>query len=82
MVFDKQNGRVYVAGGEGYVGVFQEDDPDHYSELARIPSASSAKTAILVPSLGELILAVSPRRGQDQRGHPALRRRAAARLEN
>jgi DNA-binding beta-propeller fold protein YncE len=71
VVFDARNGRVYVAGGEGYVGVFQEDDPDHYSELARIPSATGAKTAILVPSLNELILAVSP--GEAKTGAGILR---------
>ena len=71
VVFDKENGRIYVAGGEGYVGVFQEDDPDHYSELARIPSASGAKTEILVPSLNELILAVSP--GEAKTGAAILR---------
>jgi DNA-binding beta-propeller fold protein YncE len=59
-VFDKANGRVYVLGGEGYIGVFQEDDPDHYSELARIPSGVAAKTGILVPSLNRLFVAVSP----------------------
>jgi DNA-binding beta-propeller fold protein YncE len=60
VVFDKANGRVYVLGGEGYIGVFQENDPDHYSELARVPSGVAAKTGVLVPELNRLFVAVSP----------------------
>jgi DNA-binding beta-propeller fold protein YncE len=60
VVFDKANARVYVLGGEGYIGVFREDDPDHYSELARVPSGVAAKTGVLVPQLNRLFVAVSP----------------------
>ena len=60
VVFDKLNRRVYVLGGEGYIGVFQEKDADHYEELARVPTAAGAKTGILVPELNRLFVAVSP----------------------
>lgn len=60
VIFDKANRRVYVLGGEGYVGVFLEKDADHFEELARIPSAPGAKTGILVPELNKLFLAASP----------------------
>jgi DNA-binding beta-propeller fold protein YncE len=63
VVYDSANQRVYIAGGEGYIGVIQQQDPDHYVELARIPSAKGAKTAILVPSLHRLYVAVSPGEG-------------------
>ena len=63
-VFDKANKRIYVLGGQGYIGVFQEDDPDHYRELARIPSAPGAKTGVLVPSLNTLFVAQSPGEGK------------------
>lgn len=71
VVFDKANRRVYVAGGEGYIGVFQEKDPDHFEELGRVPSAPGAKTEILVPSLNMLYLAASP--GEAKTGAAVLR---------
>jgi DNA-binding beta-propeller fold protein YncE len=63
VVFDAQNHRVYVAGGEGFIGVYQQVDADHYKQLANVPSASGAKTMTLVPSLHRLYLAESPGEG-------------------
>jgi len=60
VIWDAANRRVYALGGEGYIGVFHEIDADHYEELARVPSASGAKTGILVPELKRLYVAVSP----------------------
>jgi YVTN family beta-propeller protein len=37
--------RIYMPGGEGFVDVFQMNDPDHYQRLARIPTAIGARTA-------------------------------------
>jgi len=63
VVFDAANHRIYVAGGEGYVGVYQQVDADHYLQLPSVPSAKGAKTAVLVPSMNRLYLAVSPGEG-------------------
>jgi len=60
VIFDKARRRVYVLGGEGYIGVFQEEDPDHYKELTRVPSAPGAKTGLFVPELDRLYVAASP----------------------
>jgi DNA-binding beta-propeller fold protein YncE len=60
VVYDRQNHRVYVPGGEGYISVFSQQDPDHYELLAKVPSAPGAKTALLVPELNKLFVAVSP----------------------
>ena len=68
VVFDAANHRIYVAGGEGYVGVYQQLDADHYQQLASVPSAKGAKTAVLVPSLNRLYLAVSPGEGNSSGG--------------
>jgi DNA-binding beta-propeller fold protein YncE len=43
--FDAGRNRIYVPGGEGYISVFQQKDPDHYELLARIPSAVGGRTA-------------------------------------
>jgi DNA-binding beta-propeller fold protein YncE len=60
VVYDRLNHRVYVPGGEGYISVFSQRDPDHYELIAKVPSAPGAKTALLVPDLNKLFVAVSP----------------------
>ena len=57
MMFDAANRRIYAAGDD-YVGVFRQIDADHYEELARVPSEKGAKTALLVPELHRLYVAV------------------------
>ena len=63
-IFDPATHRIYAPGGEGYIGVYAEQDANHFVELAHVPSAAGAKTAILVPELGRLYVAVSPGEGK------------------
>jgi len=60
LLFDAAASRLYVPGGEGFIGVYDTSDPDHLKEIAKVKSASGAKTGILLPDRKELILAVSP----------------------
>jgi hypothetical protein len=53
---DAKRHRVYVSCGEGYLDVFE--DPGPFRRLARIPTASGARTALFVPELDRLFLAV------------------------
>ena len=71
VIWDAANRRVYALGGDGYIGVFQQKDADHYEELARVPSAPGAKTGVLVPQLSRLYVAVSP--GEATTGAAILR---------
>jgi len=57
LVFDAANRRIY-ASGDDYIGVFAQEDADHYKEIARVPSEKGAKTSYLVPEVGQLYLAV------------------------
>ena len=75
LIFDRANHRLYMTGDD-YIGVVQQDDPDHYREIARVPSAHGAKTAILVPELKRLYVAVSP--GEGKTGGAVLRYDVAA----
>lgn len=43
--FDSPRARIYVPGGEGFISVFQQSDPDHYRLLAKVPSTLGARTA-------------------------------------
>jgi hypothetical protein len=43
--YDAARKRIYMAGGEGFIYVFQQKDPDHYELLVKIPTALGARTA-------------------------------------
>jgi DNA-binding beta-propeller fold protein YncE len=43
--FDSARKRIYVSGGEGYISVFQQADPDHYQLLAKVTSSLGARTS-------------------------------------
>jgi hypothetical protein len=62
LFLDSSTHRIYVAGGEGFITVLEQTDPDHYRTLEKIPTAAGARTALFVPELDRLFLAV-PRRG-------------------
>lgn len=56
--FDAARKRIYASGGEGAISVFEQQDPDHYKEVARIPTVKGARTSFFSPELGRLYLAV------------------------
>lgn len=68
IAFDAARKRIYVPGAVGQVGVYQELDPDHYREVARIPSAPGGKSELFVPALNELFVAISPQYNRPPEG--------------
>lgn len=42
--FDASRKRIYVIGAEGFVSVFQQNDPDHYELIANVPSGIGIRT--------------------------------------
>jgi len=56
--YDKANKRIYAIGGEGAVSVFEQQDPDHYKESARIITVKGARTGFFSPELDRLFVAV------------------------
>jgi hypothetical protein len=50
--------RIYAIGGEGAICVFEQQDPDHYKESARITTVKGARTGFFSPELDRLFLAV------------------------
>lgn len=60
--YDGTRQRIYISGGDGFIGIIQQQDADHYKSLTKIPTASGARTSLFVPELGRLYLAV-PHRG-------------------
>lgn len=62
--FDKVRRRIYATGGEGRISVFQQEGPDHYRQIADIPTVKGARTSFFSPELNELFVAV-PRTGSE-----------------
>jgi DNA-binding beta-propeller fold protein YncE len=56
--FDAARKRIYAIGGEGAVSVFAQQDSDHYSEIARIPTVKGARTGFFSPEFGRLFVGV------------------------
>ena len=65
LFYDAARKRLYVSGGEGFIDVFQSDDANHFTRLARIPTAAGARTSLFVSDLSRLFLAV-PHRGSQR----------------
>jgi len=63
--YDAAHKRAYISGGEGFIDIFEQRDPDHYAPIAKIATASGARTSLFVPELNRLYLAV-PHRGNQK----------------
>jgi DNA-binding beta-propeller fold protein YncE len=58
--YDEATHRLYVPGGEGYMGIYDTSDPNHLKIVEKVTTLSGAKTALLIPSMHRLFLAASP----------------------
>jgi DNA-binding beta-propeller fold protein YncE len=58
--YDAAAHRLYVPGGEGYMGIYDTSDLDHLKLLEKVTTAPGAKTGLLLPASHRLFLAVSP----------------------
>jgi YVTN family beta-propeller protein len=56
--YDPTRKRIYASGGDGGISVFEQKDPDHYRESARIITVKGARTGFFSSELDRLFLAV------------------------
>jgi len=56
--FDAERKLIYAPGGEGFLSVIQQTDPDHYQPLAKIPTTVGARTGLWYAKRDRLYLAV------------------------
>ena len=56
--FDRSRKRIYASGGEGAISIFQQQDADHYKEIARVPTVKGARTSFFSAELDRFYLAV------------------------
>jgi hypothetical protein len=45
LYYSAEHKRIYMPGGEGFIYVFQQNDPDHYALLAKVPTVLGGRTA-------------------------------------
>ena len=64
--YDSAHKRIYATGGEGAISVFQQQDADHYKEIAKITTIKGARTSFFSPDLGRLFVGA-----RQVEGHPA-----------
>jgi DNA-binding beta-propeller fold protein YncE len=62
LAYNATRRRIYASGGAGAISVVEQVDADHYRPLDRVPTARGARTALFVPDLDRLYVAV-PHRG-------------------
>lgn len=60
VLYDQAAHRLYVPGGEGYLGIYDTSDPDYVRMIAKVPTSPGAKTGLLLLDQHELVLAASP----------------------
>jgi DNA-binding beta-propeller fold protein YncE len=65
LFYDAPRKRFYISCGEGFLDVFQQQDPTHFTRLARVATAVGARTSLFVPEQHRIYLAV-PHRGDQK----------------
>jgi WD40 repeat protein len=64
LAFDPANKRIYVACGEGVISVIQQDDADHYRNIASVTTAAGARNCVFIPESGEFCVTAPQRDDQ------------------
>lgn len=62
--YDAAHKRIYMTGGEGVIGVFDQRDPDHYVLTATVPTVPGASTSFFAPDLNQLYVPATRYAGQ------------------
>ena len=62
--FDASRKRIYVIGAEGFISVFQQNDPDHYELVANVPSGIGIRTGFFFTRRDRFYVAV-PAKGSE-----------------
>jgi DNA-binding beta-propeller fold protein YncE len=65
LFYDGKRKRLYISCGEGFIDVVEQQSPNNYQGVAKIPTASGARTCFFSPDLDRLYLAV-PERGNQK----------------
>lgn len=58
LYYDSGRKNIYIPGGEGFISVIRQTDPDHYESLAKIPTTIGARTGLWYEKRDRFYLAV------------------------
>ena len=64
LFFDASRNRIYVVGGQASISVVDMHDPDHYSQLERVPTTIGARTAYFFVTRDQLYVGIPAKEGQ------------------
>lgn len=64
LFYDASRKRIYVAGGQGTISVYDMHDADHYSLLETVPTTIGARTAFFFNTRDQLYLGIPAKEGQ------------------
>lgn len=64
LFFDASRNRIYVVGGQASISVVDMHDPDHYSQLERVPTTIGARTAYFFATRDQLYVGIPAKEGQ------------------
>lgn len=67
LFYDAARGMAYVIGGGGFVDVVRVGPGDKLVSVARVPTATGARTGLYVPEWNKLLVAVPRRNGEQAR---------------
>lgn len=56
--YDAKRKRIYMSGGDGFLDIYQQRDPDSYERIGKIATRTQARTSKWVPELDRLYLEV------------------------
>ena len=62
--YDSTHKLVLISGGDGFVDIFKQDDPDHYHLLQHLKTSPGARTSIFTSQAGQCYLAIPYRGGE------------------
>lgn len=60
LFYDPARSRLYIPGGEGFITVFQQKDPDHYMLLDNIATSIGTRTGVYYVGRDRVYLAAPP----------------------
>jgi len=64
LFYDARLKRIYISCGEGFIDVVEQQSPDTYTRLDRLPTSKGARTSFFSPELREFYLAVPDQGGK------------------
>lgn len=64
MDFDSSAHRLYIPGGDGYLGIYDASVPDHIRQIMRIATRRGARTGLFIPKKHRYVLAAPANDGR------------------